>query len=130
VTLDVVKDTFAPTVAVTSIAQNASLYYVKSVQVTFNKPLDTSKLLASGVSLVNTTDNVTYPVTITTRSFGQVVSFLFAQVLPQGSYQLSISPSDIVDLSGNVLAAPIVPDHVSAVFRAVSSSDRHDRHRL
>ena len=118
VTLDVVKDTFPPAVATTSVAENASLYYVKSIQITFNKPLDTSPTAASGVSLIapgrtamfGTADDTTTPVTLSTRSFGQVLTILLADALPAGMFELTIDPSIIADLSGNVLTTPIVLD--------------------
>ena len=40
------KDTFPPVLASTSITEAASLFYVKSIQATFTKPLDTSSRTA------------------------------------------------------------------------------------
>ena len=118
VTLNVVKDTFPPVLVNTSITENASLFYVKSVQATFNKPLDTSKLVPAGVHLVGlgpdgiygTADDIAIPVTLTTRAFGQVVTVLLANPLPAGSFRLTIDAADIVDLSGNVATTPVVLD--------------------
>src|SRR5262249_36518983 len=43
-TYNVVPDTVPPVVVSTSITQNASLFFVKSLRINFNKPIDTTKL--------------------------------------------------------------------------------------
>src|SRR6185312_3672261 len=53
ITLNVVPDTVPPTLVSTSIAENASVFFVKSLQVNFDKRIDPSKINASGVTLVN-----------------------------------------------------------------------------
>jgi hypothetical protein len=53
VMLDVVKDTFPPVLQKTSVAQDASLFFVRGIDLTFDKTLDLSELDASGTKLVN-----------------------------------------------------------------------------
>ena len=108
VVLNVVPDTFAPQVQDVSIAEGASLFFVRSIDLTFDEPLDLAKLSATGVTLVKkgpdgvagTADDIAVPVTLDTRSFGQVVSVLPAGYLLPGDYQLRIDPSVIADRSG------------------------------
>ena len=115
-TLEVVRDTFPPTVSSVSVAEGARLFFVRSVQVAFNKPLDTTKLAASGIALtgkgadgvLGTADDVKVAITVDTRGGGQVLSVIPAGYLAPGDYQVRIDPSVIFDRAGNQLAAPIV----------------------
>ena len=120
VVLNVVPDTFAPQVQNISIAEGASLFFVRSINLTFDEPLDLAKLSATGVTLVKkgpdgvagTADDIAVPVTLDTRSFGQVVSMLPAGYLLPGDYQLRIDPSVIADRSGNALTNAIVRNFI------------------
>ena len=117
-TLNVVPDTVPPTVVSTSITQNASLFYVKSIQVNFDKRIDTSKLNLSGMSLVGagadgvfgTQDDITVPVSFSARPLGQTLTILLANALPAGKFEFRLSPSVVFDTHGNQLSAPVVLD--------------------
>ena len=116
VVLDVVPDTFAPQVTKVSLDEGARVFFVRSVDVTFDEPLDTALLAVSGVSLVRagadgtfgTADDEAVTVRLDTRSFGQSLSILPTGYLLPGNYELRIDPSVIADRAGNALAAPIV----------------------
>ncbi|WP_374476423.1 Ig-like domain-containing protein [Zoogloea sp.] len=116
ITLTVVPDTFPPVLKTVSVDEGARRFFVKSVDFQFDEPLDVAKLNTSGVALVRagadgkfgTSDDATVPITLDTRSQGQVVSVLPGGYLPPGDYQLTISPDIVADAAGNTLAAPIV----------------------
>ncbi|WP_420382221.1 Ig-like domain-containing protein [Novosphingobium sp.] len=118
ITLTVVKDTFPPTVVKTSVAENAKLFFAKSIDVTFSKTLDLTQLSAAGVSLVNvgpdgvagTTDDISVAFKLDTRANGQIVSVLPTGDLPAGTYNLTIAAASIVDHSGNVGTSPVTLD--------------------
>ena len=116
IVVGVVPDTFAPQVSNISVTEGARLFFVRSITVTFDEPLDLSRLDVAGVSLVKkgadglagTADDTVVPVTLDTRSFGQVVSVRPAAYLLPGDYQLLIDPSMVSDRAGNVLSDAIV----------------------
>ncbi|SCX42366.1 Ig-like domain-containing protein [Nitrosospira sp. Nsp1] len=116
VVLDVVPDTFAPQVTKMSLDEGARVFFVRSVDVSFDEPLDLSKLNLTGIELINigldgvagTADDKAIDVRLDTRSFGQSISVLPNGYLLPGAYQLRIDPSVVADSAGNALAAPIV----------------------
>jgi hypothetical protein len=116
VTLDVVRDTFPPVLQSTNVAEGARLFFVRSIDLTFDKTLDLAALNASGIRLVNvgadgaagTGDDVVAPVTVDTRANGRIVSILPSALLTPGNYQLRVDPSVIVDHAGNSATAPTV----------------------
>ncbi|HRF04578.1 Ig-like domain-containing protein, partial [Accumulibacter sp.] len=116
VTLDVVPDTFAPQVVSVSVDEGARRFFVRSIEVTFDEPLDLARLNTSGVHLLRagadasfgTADDVAVAVRLDTRSFGQSLSVLTSGLLPPGDYRLSIDPDIIADRAGNALDAAIV----------------------
>ena len=115
-TLEVVRDTFPPTVSSVSVAEGASIFFVRSIQTVFNKPIDVTKLTLSGVSLVNigpdgtagTADDVKVTVSIDNRGGGQVLSVIPSGFLSPGQYQLRLDPAVVFDRAGNQLAAPVI----------------------
>ena len=116
VVLDVVPDTFAPQVQTVSVAEAASLYFVRSIDVAFDEPIDLTKLTTAGVHLVRagtdgvfgTADDVDMAVKLDSRALGQRISVLPTDFLTQGSYRLTIDAAAVSDKAGNALAAPIV----------------------
>ncbi|WP_374090612.1 Ig-like domain-containing protein [Methylomicrobium lacus] len=116
VTLDVVPDTFAPVVSSVSVEEGARRFFVRSIDLVFDEPIDTTRLNTSGVSLLRagndglfgTADDVSVPVTLDSRAFGQRVSVLIDGLLPPGEYQFTLDPSIINDRAGNALADPVV----------------------
>ncbi len=116
VTLTVVPDTFAPVLQSASIADGDRRFFVRSVGLAFDEPLDTTRLAASGVSVLRagadgafgTADDTAIPVRFDTRAFGQSVSIIVDTYLPPGEYRLRVDPSIIADRAGNVLADAIV----------------------
>ncbi|SEF48157.1 Ig-like domain (group 3) [Nitrosospira multiformis ATCC 25196] len=116
VVLDVVPDTFAPQVTKMSLDEGARVFFVRSIDVSFDEPLDLAKLNLSGIELINTgsdgvagtADDRAIDVRLDTRSFGQSLSILPNGYLLPGTYQLRIDPSVIADKAGNALTAPIV----------------------
>ncbi len=114
--LSVVPDTFPPQVASVSIADGDRRFFVRSVDLVFDEPLDTLRLNTGGVSLVaagadgtfGTDDDVSVPVRLTTRAFGQSVSVVMEGLLPPGDYRLTVSPEILVDRSGNVATEGVV----------------------
>ncbi len=116
VTLSVVPDTFPPQVTSVSVDEGARRFFVRSIDINFDEPLDVARLSTTGVSLVRagtdntfgTADDVTVPVRLDTRSFGQSLSVLVDGFLPPGDYQFRIDPSIVADPAGNVLAAAIL----------------------
>ncbi|MDH3461508.1 MAG: hypothetical protein OEM00_11170, partial [Burkholderiaceae bacterium] len=115
VTLDVVPDTFPPEISAISLAEGARLFFVRSIDIAFDEPLDVALLATSGVSLLragadgdfDTSDDVVIPVRLDTRSFGQALSIVIETILPAGDYRLIIAPTIIADNAGNELAAPV-----------------------
>jgi hypothetical protein len=116
VVLTIVPDTFPPEVSSISVAENANLFFVRSIDVRFDEPLDTSRLDAAGIALTRagtdgqfgTADDEAVAFRFDTRSFGQVLSILPTSYLIPGAYRLHIDPSIITDRAGNVLAGAIV----------------------
>ncbi|WP_235578406.1 Ig-like domain-containing protein [Pseudorhodoferax sp. Leaf267] len=115
-TLRVVPDTFAPLLQSINLAEGARRFFVRSVDLQFDEPLDTARLAASGVTLLRagadgrfgTADDVRVAVRLDTRAFGQALSILPESFLTAGEYRLTITPSIVADRAGNALAAPIV----------------------
>ncbi len=118
IVLGVVPDTQPPQVLSVSLADGAKVFFVHAIDIMFDEPLDLGKLSASGITLVGkgadgtfgTADDITVPVTVNSRSFGQAISIVPGSDLATGDYQLRIDPSVIVDRAGNALAAAIVRD--------------------
>jgi|GEM_PF-187621 len=116
VMLDVVPDTFAPVVSSVSVEDGARRFFVRSIDLVFDEPIDTTRLNTSGVSLLRagndglfgTADDVSVPVTLDSRAFGQRVSVLIDGLLPPGEYQFTLDSSIISDRAGNALADPVV----------------------
>ncbi len=114
--LDVVPDTFAPVLQSVSVAEGDRRFFVRSIDLVFDEPLDSSRLTGSAVTLVRagadgsfgTADDVAVPVTINKRAFGQSFSILPGGLLPPGEYELRVAAAGIADLAGNALAAPVV----------------------
>ncbi|CAN7346405.1 Ig-like domain-containing protein [Pseudoduganella sp. LjRoot289] len=116
ITLDVVPDTFPPVLAAINLEEGARRFFVRSVDLSFDEPLDPARLDAGGVTMVRagadgqfgTADDVAIAVHLDTRNFSQRLSILTDTFLSPGSYRLRIDPSIIADRAGNELAAPIV----------------------
>jgi len=116
VTLTVVPDTFPPQVESVSIDEGARRFFVRSIDVQFDEPLDLSRLNASGASLVKagndgqfgTADDIAIPVHLDTRNYGQSLSVIADSFLTPGDYQFRLDPSIIADGAGNALTAAIV----------------------
>lgn len=116
VTLTVVPDTFAPVVSSVSIAEGDRRFFVRSIDMVFDEPIDTALLSTSGISLLRsgndglfgTADDITVPVTLNSRAFGQRISVVIENLLPPGEYRFTLSPTIIKDTAGNSLAAPVV----------------------
>ncbi|MDT7833571.1 Ig-like domain-containing protein, partial [Aquabacterium sp. OR-4] len=115
VTVNVVPDTFAPEVRSVSLTDGASLFFVRSVDITFNEPIARDLFTTQAVSLVragadglfDTADDTAMTVRIDTRAQGQVVSILPDGYLPPGQYRLRIDPTRVTDRVGNALGAAI-----------------------
>jgi hypothetical protein len=115
VVLDVVPDTFAPEVTKMSLDEGARVFFVRSIDVSFDEPLDLARLNLSGIELINTgsdgvagtADDKAIDVRLDTRSFGQSLSILPNGYLLPGTYQLRIDPSVVADKAGNALVTPI-----------------------
>ncbi|MDO9173659.1 MAG: hypothetical protein Q7V62_02570, partial [Actinomycetota bacterium] len=115
VLLQVVPDTFAPQITTVSLVDAARLFFVRSVDIGFDEPIDIARLASSGVTLLragtdglfDTADDVAYPFHLDTRSFGQAVSVVIDAVLPAGEYRFRLDPSIIADRAGNALTTPI-----------------------
>ncbi|WP_404710694.1 Ig-like domain-containing protein [Sphingomonas sp. MMS24-J13] len=118
ITIDIVKDTFPPVLQKSSVAENAKLFFVKSVDFTFDSTLDLTKLDPAKIKLVNigadgkpgTADDTTVAFSVDTRANGQIVSVRPNSYLLPGVYKLTIDGSAIVDHSGNVATAPVTLD--------------------
>ncbi|MDG0865163.1 choice-of-anchor D domain-containing protein, partial [Pelomonas aquatica] len=116
VVFDVVKDTFPPVLQSVSVDEGARRFFVKSVDFSFDEPLDTSRLTTAAISLVRpgpdgvfgTADDVSVPVSLNFRSLGQVFSVLPGGYLPPGDYQLTVKGSAISDKAGNILGTDLV----------------------
>ncbi|MEQ1729970.1 MAG: Ig-like domain-containing protein, partial [Vicinamibacterales bacterium] len=126
--IGVVADTFPPQLASINIAEGERRFFVRSIDLAFDEPLDVAKLSTSGITLVGagadgsfgTSDDVSMAVRIDSRSQGQAVSLVLQGILPSGNYRLAINPSIIADRAGNVLAAAITRD-----FSIRPASDIH-----
>ncbi len=89
---------------------------MRSVDIAFDEPLDTSRLNTSGMRILRagadgvfgTADDISAPVHFDTRAGGQQLSLLVDTILPAGDYRLTIDPSVISDRAGNALTAAIV----------------------
>ncbi len=116
VTLDVTPDTFPPKVTSASVADGERLFFVRSIDIAFDEPIDTALLAVGGMHLVragadgafDTADDVPQTVRFDTRSFGQSLSVLVDDVLAPGAYRLTIDADIVADIAGNTIAAPIV----------------------
>ena len=114
--LDVVPDTFPPQLQKTSVAEGASRFFVRSINLTFDEPLDTGLLNLSGITLIRkgpdgmagTADDIPVTVGFDSRAMGQVLSIQPSSYLVPGDYQLQVDPAIISDLAGNQLVDPIV----------------------
>jgi hypothetical protein len=116
VLLGVVPDTFPPQVASVSIDEGARLFFVRSIDIAFDEPLDLARLNPSGVRLTragadgtfDTADDVTENVRLDTRNFGQSLSAVVEDLLPAGEYRFALDAAIIADRAGNPLPAPVV----------------------
>ncbi|QLE56855.1 Ig-like domain-containing protein [Nostoc sp. TCL26-01] len=115
-TLDLIKDTFAPTVISTTPNEGARLKTIPSVSVRFNEALDTSRLNLSGVKLtylgangvVGGGDDVLVNLNeLQTRNLDRTLLILPGSELSVGNYQLKLEQSIISDRAGNALTTPI-----------------------
>ncbi|MGE0642375.1 MAG: Ig-like domain-containing protein [Nitrospira sp.] len=116
VTLNIVPDTFAPQVTSISVEEGVQRFFVRSIDIVFDEPLDIARLNASGVHLVRsgtdgqfgTSDDVAIPVRLDTRNFGQSLSVVVDGFLSPGNYRFTLDAAVVADRAGNALAAPIV----------------------
>ncbi|WP_457334994.1 hypothetical protein [Rhizobacter sp. P5_C2] len=114
--LDVVPDTLAPQLLSASVDEGARRFFVRSIDLLFDEPLDLQRLTPSAATLVRagadgsfgTPDDEPVPLGQDTRKHGQLISLLLSGLLAPGSYELRVDAAQIADLAGNVLAAPIV----------------------
>ncbi|MCG2592459.1 Ig-like domain-containing protein, partial [Ramlibacter sp. XY19] len=114
--VSVVPDTFPPQLQVINLEEGARRFFLRSVELTFDEPLDTARLAATGGSLLRagadgtfgTADDVVVPVRLDTRAFGQSVSFVVDGYLPPGEYRFTLPASAVSDRAGNVLVGDIV----------------------
>ena len=115
VTLDVVPDTFAPVLGSINLDEGARRFFVRSVDLTFDEPLDQTLLSTAGISLLRdggdgipgNTDDVPVAVSLDTRNQGQALSIVLNGILPAGNYRLRIDPSILADRAGNAYGAVI-----------------------
>jgi hypothetical protein len=116
VNLTVVPDTFPPQLVSSSVSDGDHRFFVKSIDLTFDEPLDTTRITPAGVSLVRagadglfgTADDVSVSVTLDFRAQGQSISVLPSGYLPPGDYRLRVDHTLISDRPGNVLTTDIV----------------------
>ncbi len=116
VKISVVPDTFPPEVTAINVAEGAKRFFVRSIDVRFDEPIDTALLNSAGVTLVRlgadgvagTADDVAVQLKLDTRAFNQVLSAAPLVPLAPGDYQLRIDPSVIADAAGNKLADPVL----------------------
>ena len=114
--LDVVPDTFPPQLGSINIDEGARRFFVRSIDLTFNEPLNSALLSTSGISLLRdggdgifgNAGDVAVPVTLDTRSGGQALSIVLGGILPAGNYRLVVDPSILADRAGNNFAGAIV----------------------
>ncbi|NML45874.1 phosphatase PAP2 family protein [Ramlibacter sp. G-1-2-2] len=115
-TLDVVPDTFPPQLGTVSLVEGSRIFFLRSVDMAFDEPLDTARLDPAKVHLVragadgqfDTADDVVVPVRLDTRNDGQTLSAIVDGILPPGDYRFTVDAADIADRAGNQLAASIV----------------------
>jgi hypothetical protein len=116
VVLEVVPDTFAPQLQTANVSEGASLYFVRSINLGFDEPINVGKLNATTVNLVKagadglfgTADDTQIAARIDSRAQGQQISIIPSDFLTQGSYRLTVSAAGVSDASGNALTDPIV----------------------
>ena len=116
VLLEVVPDTLAPVVQSLSVAEGESVFFVRSLDLRFNEPIDLTRFDASAVTLVEagadgtfgTGDDAAAVLHIDSRANRQHISLLPHGYLPPGQYRLTIDPARVADTAGNALASPIV----------------------
>ena len=112
ITVNVVADTFAPQLRSVSLADNASVFFVRSVDLSFNEPVDTALFSSGAASLVRagadgafgTADDVVTAFRVDYRAQGQIVSILPDGYLAPGLYRLQIDAAKVTDRVGNALA--------------------------
>ena len=128
VVLDVVPDTFPPQITNVNLDEGARRFLVRSADISFDEPLDITRLSTSGVRIVRagpdgvfgTADDIAAPLHLDTRAGGQQLSVVLDAILPTGAYRLTIDAAVISDRAGNALAAPIVRN-----FSIRAASDIH-----
>ncbi|MHA4866064.1 Ig-like domain-containing protein [Duganella sp. PWIR1] len=115
-TLTVVPDTFPPLLNAASVADGERRFFVRSIDLSFDEPLDTGRLDPAGVSLLRagadgqfgTADDTVIAVRLDSRAYGQSLSVIADTYLSPGEYRLRIDPSIIADRAGNQLADAMV----------------------
>ncbi len=109
--IGVVADTFAPNVTSVSIADGDRRFFVRSIDLRFDEPLNAAAVSTAGLSLVRLgvggAPDTAVALSFDIRTLGQVLQLLPAGILPPGDYRLRVDPSVIRDAAGNALAAPI-----------------------
>jgi hypothetical protein len=109
ITLDVVPDTFPPTLVSIDPPDGTNRFEgSKTVRIRFSESLDPTSVAGGVFQLVEagadgtfgTTDDTPVPVTVVSRDNDQLVQ-LTADALPVGKYQVRIDQAQVKDLSGN-----------------------------
>uniref|UniRef100_UPI003CF3B8E5 Ig-like domain-containing protein n=1 Tax=Massilia sp. TSP1-1-2 TaxID=2804649 RepID=UPI003CF3B8E5 len=116
IVLAVVPDTFAPVLASISVANGERRFFVRSIDLTFDEPLDAAKLDLAGATLLRagsdgqfgTADDTVIGLHFDSRNRGQTLSVIADTFLTPGEYRLSIAPSILADRAGNQYGSAIV----------------------
>ena len=114
--LDVVADTFAPQLRAVNLTDGASVFFVRSINLVFNEPIDSTLFSTGAASLVRlgddgvfgTADDEVMAFSVDYRASGQSVSILPDGYLPPGTYRFTVDAGKVTDRVGNALAAAIV----------------------
>jgi hypothetical protein len=115
-TFTIVPDITPPRVSSSSPGDLGVTSEVTQIALYFSEALDTSALSTDAFALINLGadgavgggDDMTVPVSGIDKSDTQRLLLLLAAPLPEGTYQLEVSPMAITDLSGNPMASPYI----------------------
>jgi len=111
ITVQLVPDTFGPTVVASNIGEGAIFgQSFRSVVLTFSEAIDPAALSSTSIQLINSGGNAISAQNIQFRQSGKQVQLTFAQ-LPVDNYTLRINKTQVKDRVGNTMGVGVLDTH-------------------
>jgi membrane-associated phospholipid phosphatase len=105
ITVDLVPDTFAPTIAQSNVADGSRhAQNFRTVRLRFSEAMDEATLTADNLFVLDSAGNVIRPIDVGISSDGATVNLTFA-TFATGTYRLSIGGDNVKDRAGNAFGS-------------------------